>query len=198
MVEVWVVGSMEAIAASDAALGRAEVLERAGFEAEALLVRSRLAEAKKDLELATTLLLQAFERLRKKALPLCDATTRALNRARTLAVAHPPRAFDLLRAVSSAPLAVAQSEQYRTFTRETIGSRTQDLALCAEAFSPRHGRTTWDAIVLAARASCLARAKHPFANVAASELAAFVANEPETFHSATLTKVSAEAPAKDD
>lgn len=198
IVEVWVVGSMEAIAGSDAALGRADILERAGFEAEALLVRSRLAEAKKDLELATTLLLQAFERLRQKALPLCDATTRALNRARSLAAAHPARAFDLLRAVSSAPFAVAQSEQYRTFTRETIGSRTQDPALCAEAFSPRHGRTTWDAIVLAARASCLARGKHPDAALAASELAAFVANEPETFHSRTSARVSAEAPAKDD
>jgi spermidine synthase len=196
IVEVWVVGSMEAIRGSDAALGRAEALERAGFEAEALLVRSRLAEAKKDLDLATTLLLQAFDRLRKKALPLCDVTTRAMNRARSLAVSHPRRAFDLLRAVSSAPFAIAHSEQYRTFTREIMGARSPDPVLCAEAFSARHGRATWDIAVLHARASCLGRARSPDSALAAAELAAFLANEPETFSASDGS--SSDSPARDD
>jgi hypothetical protein len=190
IVEVWVVGSMEAIRGSDAALARADALERAGFDAEALLIRSRLAEAKKDFDLSATLLVQAFDRLRKKALPLCDTTKRALDRARSLAAAHRPRAFDLLRAVTRGPFAVAQGEQYRKFTRETIGAQAIGTPLCVEAFAARHGRTTWDIGPLFARASCLTRAKSPEAELAAEELAAFIGNEPESFAGAASGETS--------
>lgn len=185
MVETWVVGSMEAIRGSETALARADVLERAGFEGEALLVRSRLAEAKKDLDGAVRLLVAAFDRLQKKALPLCDATTRALDRARSLAASHPSRAPEVLRAVSRAPFAVHQSEGYRRRTREIIGGRSSDRKLCAEAFDPRHGRTTWALEALAARAVCLQATGSADAATAERELEEYVANEPERFRTAS-------------
>jgi hypothetical protein len=184
MVEIWIVGSMEAMRGSDAALARADALERAGFEAEALLVRSRLAEAKKDLDGAVRLLVDALERLRKKALPLCDATTRALDRARSLASANPAMALELLRAVSRAPFAIYQSEGYRRRTREIMGGRSFDPKVCAEAFDARHGRTTWSLEPLAARLRCLDDTGSPDARVAARDLEAFLENEPESFRTA--------------
>jgi hypothetical protein len=195
-VEIWIVGSMEAIRGSDAALGRADVLERAGFAAEALLIRSRLAEAKKDLDGAVHLLIQALEGLRSKALPLCDATTRALDRARSLAAANPPKALELVRAVSRAPFAVHQSDGYRKRTREIIGGRSVDRKVCAEAFDSRHGRTTWSLDALAARARCLNGSGSPDAALAERELEEFVANEPESFN--TAATVSPAGPVNGD
>jgi predicted membrane-bound spermidine synthase len=183
LVESWVVGSIEAIHGSDAALGRAQTLESAGFQAEAFLIRSRYAEAHGDLDAAVGLLARAFAALRAKALPLCDATTRALNRARALAGSIPTRAPELLRTVATAPFAVLQSELYRHSTREIIGMRSQDPKLCAEAFSERFGRPTWTFPPLEARARCLYRVRSPDAPFAQSELDLFLANEPASFQS---------------
>jgi hypothetical protein len=198
MVETWLVGSMEAIRGSDAALARADALERAGFEAEALLVRSRVAEARKDLDGAARLLIEALGRLRKKALPLCDATTRALDRARSLAASNPPKALELLHAVSRAPFAIHQSEGYRRRTREIIGGRSSDPKLCAEAFDSRHGRTTWSFDALAARARCMEDSGSPDATLAERELAEFVAHEPESFRTAAMASQPIRATANED
>ena len=181
VVETWVVGYADAIRGADVALERASALEKAGFDAEALMVRSRLAEAKTDLEGATRLLVDVFEQLRKKALPLCDVPTRALNRARSIALTYPPGGRALLRALSSGPLAVHHADGFRRTTRETIGAKTRDPGLCMEAFAARHGPVTWELEPLAARARCFERAKSPDAKRAHDELDQFLSNEPRSF-----------------
>jgi spermidine synthase len=181
VVETWVVGYTDAIRNADVALERASALEKAGFEAEALMVRSRLAEAKTDLEGATRLLVEVFDQLRKKALPLCDVPTRALNRARSIALTYPPGGRALLRALSSGPFAVHHADGYRRTTRETIGAKTRDPGLCMEAFAARHGPITWALEPLAARTRCFERAKSPDAKHAHDELALFLSNEPRSF-----------------
>jgi hypothetical protein len=181
VVETWVVGYTDAIRGADVALERATVLEKAGFEAEALMIRSRLAESKKDLEAATRLLVETFDRLRKKALPLCDVPTRALNRARSIALTYPPGGRALLRALSSEPFAVHHANGYRNTTREMIGAKTRDPGLCLEAFAARHGPITWQLEPLVARARCFERAKSPDAESARDELDLFLSNEPRSF-----------------
>ncbi|HEX6765578.1 MAG TPA: fused MFS/spermidine synthase [Polyangiaceae bacterium] len=196
MVEIWVVGSIEAIHGADSALARAEALERGGFVAEAMLVRSRLLEAHGEIDRAVRLLVEAFGALRKTALPLCDATTRALNRARSIAATHPATASLLLDAVASAPLAIYQSEQYRRVTREIIGMRSKDPRLCANAFDARYGRTGWDLSALTARARCREAVGAPDAPLARRELEAFLANEPESLGRGA--RASAESTGKED
>jgi hypothetical protein len=181
VVETWVVGYTDAIRGADVALERATALDKARFEAEALLIRSRLAEKKKDLEAATRLLVEAFDQLRRKALPLCDVTTRALNRAHSIALTYPPGGRTLLRALSAGPFAVHHADGFRRTTREAIGAKTRDPGLCLEAFAARHGPITWQLEPLVARARCFERAKAPDAARARQELAQFLSNEPRSF-----------------
>ncbi len=50
LIESWVLGSIQAIKGDDAALEQADRLQQAGFVAEGLLVRARLAEAHNDYD----------------------------------------------------------------------------------------------------------------------------------------------------
>ncbi|HEY3497556.1 MAG TPA: fused MFS/spermidine synthase [Polyangiaceae bacterium] len=181
LVEKWVVGWIDAARGRDVALARALELEQAGFRAEALLLRSRAAEKRGDLDGAVGLLLESFEQLRRTALPLCDVATRALKRAKTLARTHPSRAADLLRTVSSGPLAVYVSERFRRNTREQIGIQSTDPALCAEAFARRHGNATYELLPLTMRARCFEKVGSPDLELALSELEAFLEHQPATF-----------------
>jgi hypothetical protein len=163
-----------------------------------LLVRSRLAEAQKKTDEAVGLLIAALTTLRTEALPLCDGVTRALNRARTLAKAHPPHALSLLRALASAPFAVYQGERQRRTAREVIGTRSSDPEVCAEAFAARHGRTTYGLVTLLARVSCFERVASPELEPAKEELFAFLENEPESFGTLDTESAPPEGQASDD
>jgi spermidine synthase len=195
-IESWVLGSIQAMNGEDGALQQAERLQNDGFVAEALLVRARLAEARKDDGGAISFLVAALDELRKTALPLCDANERALDRAISLAARVPGRAAELLHAVAKAPFAILRAEQRRQNAQLSILNASKDPHLCSEGLELAKARPAWDLTALTLRAQCLFGG--PEAAAAQADVNEFLMNEPETFEGERASFVEPTPSAKGD
>jgi hypothetical protein len=178
LVEVWVRGYTAALAGEAESERYADLLAAQGFAAEGLLLRERLTDAQGNSGEAVTLLLRALDELRKTALPLCDATARAIKRAVALGQRHPERAGELLRALKS-PFAVYAEDDERQLALLAIGKRAPNL--CLEALGRFRESPFWTADVLRFRAACLEQGATPDAAAAAADLIDFLRHEPATF-----------------
>ena len=179
MVETWVRGYIAAIAGSEQALAFADKLRAEGFVSEALLLRERHADAAGDPERAIALLSQALDELRRTALPLCDAGSRAVKRAVTLARKRPERVGELLAALGKGPFAVYLNDKFRR--RSMIDVARLDMQHCLTGLGSMRQNPEWERTVLQFRARCLRDRGQPDAAEAEADLFEYLANEPVTF-----------------
>lgn len=196
LIEVWVLGLVEAERGEGAAELRAERLRSEGFVSESLLVRSKLAGARKDYGLAVDLLLQAFDELRVTALPLCSAVERALRHAEDLNRWAPERTFDLVRGLAKGPFAIHIDEGRRSLLQLLLGRKVKDPALCLLGLGSQRAKPVWQLEPLRARAACLALANATDAAAAQADLSSFLANEPVTFSPDQASSLNQPAPSQ--
>lgn len=194
LVEAWVVGWLEAASGVAAAEHKAASLERAGLLANALLLRSRLAEARQQPEQAVDLLLDSIAQLRREPLPLCDAAARALRRSQRLTMQVPSRRADLLRALAKGPLAVYRAELQRQYAMLLLSGGITDPELCLLGLGAMRKRPLWQGIVLQQRFDCLRAAGAPDAEAARNDLWQYLDNEPVRFMPGQQQQPQAEDP----
>jgi spermidine synthase len=192
IVEVWVRGYIAALTGEAEAARYADLLEAQGFVSEALLLRERSADAHGDSNQAVALLLRALEELRTTALPLCDASARAIRRSVTLAQKHPDRAAELLRALRKAPFAVYADETNRQLGLLAIAQSAPKL--CLEGLDSFRDKPVWLGNVLQLRAECLKRVGAPDAAAAEADLVDFLEREPASFATANGAQPTMQAP----
>ncbi|HXK20490.1 MAG TPA: fused MFS/spermidine synthase, partial [Polyangiaceae bacterium] len=182
MVEVWVRGYIAAMSGDAETARYADLLEGQGFVAEALLLRERSADAHDDSTQAVAFMLRALGELRTTALPLCNATSRAIKRAVVLANKRPEKAAELLHALE-APFAVYADDTSRQLAMLAIAQTAPNL--CMEALGAFRDKPVWLLNVLRLRADCLKRAGAPDAPAAQADLVDFLDREPASFGAAS-------------
>ncbi|HVU02738.1 MAG TPA: fused MFS/spermidine synthase [Polyangiaceae bacterium] len=178
--ERFVVGAGRADAGSAEAEAYAAALSARGLVAEAELLRTRLALHGADSGAAKAAATRAIEAMRVTPLPLCSAGRQILSlvRAAFAGTADGAKEGALLLL---APFAASALDAERSELAVALATRAGDAALCVRALGEQVEHPRWDEEHLRTRLRCLAAAKHPLAERALTDLAAFFQDTSGTF-----------------
>ncbi|WP_395813120.1 fused MFS/spermidine synthase [Archangium minus] len=145
------------------------------FDAEALLARLRLKQAK--YAEATEVLERAFARLHTTPWthqPLLESAMQM-----SLEIARQDAALgQRLYAALARPFSNRAGDSRRMDIRLQLAERLDSPRLCAEAFAPYEPHPNWNRSFLEARARCYVTNRHPLADQALADLSAFLEAEP--------------------
>lgn len=199
VVETYVLAQILAQKKDVRALGLASELGKEGYLVEEHVVRARYQAGQGQGEEAVGELLLAIAELRKTALPLCDAARQAVELLRMVARGDPRLAARGARGLLEGPFAVYNAEERRTEVAQHLAFVSNDPELCVASLGPNIELPLWDFRFLAARAECLAKANHPHAGRARSEVAEWMGNtEGDITAGIELPPTSPTSPVSDD
>lgn len=176
VVETYVLAQILAQKKDARSLALASELGKEGYVVEEHVVRARYLAGQGQRDEALNELLVAVAELRKSALPLCDAARQAVELLRMVARGDARLAARAARGLLEGPLAVYNVEERRVEVAQQLAFTSNDPSLCVAALGPNLELPLWDFRFLAARAECLAKANHPYAAKARSEVAEWMGN----------------------
>jgi hypothetical protein len=181
VVELFALGRGFALEPDERALGLADRLSKAGYVAEAELIRASFEARSGNRAEAFEKLPFAVEALRTEPFPLCNTPRNVISLLEQTAANNPELAARAAELLLRGPFLAAAAEVARVETLQRLAFKSQEPDLCVKALGKQLERPWWRLSFLKQRADCLERARHPLAPAAHADVRRYAAQSAGQF-----------------